>query len=346
MAALTSHNLPHVTQLTASRLPFLRLVLLCAALCASSRATHAQTPTPTPAQADDEEVLNVRTDLVTVPVFVTDSRGRRVAGLRAADFGVRAGGRPVEISYFAAGTSRVALVFALDASGSAREHIARQREAALSLFSQFGKGSRVAVLAFADTQEFTLPFSSDIERAPAAFQIRARNNRRTAIFDAALAAARAFDEGKADRTERRIVLLLSDGLDTASRARAPAVIAEAVSRGVSFYVLHLPLYTPQWNGLAVRRPANGFRTLADRTGGKYFLLGDEKRALDPDPVYDLAPVFRAVADDLQSQYVLGFYADETSRGAGEHKLEVRLNDKKNSRLRVHALRESFNLKTP
>ncbi|MCA1613502.1 MAG: VWA domain-containing protein [Acidobacteria bacterium] len=337
---MISHQLSHVTPRTAARLPVsLRfLLLLCAALCASG---HAQTPTP-----EEDEVLNVRTDLVTIPVFVTDSRGRRVAGLRATDFGVLAAGRPVEISYFAAGTSRVALVFALDASGSAREHIGRQREAALSLFSQFGKGSRVAVLAFADTQDFTLPFSTDIAGAPAAFQIRARGNRRTAIFDAALAAARAFDEGAADRAERRIVLLLSDGLDTASRTRAPAVVAEAVRRGVSFYVLHLPLYTPRWNGLAVRRPAEGFRTLADRTGGKYFLLGDEKQALAHEPNYDLAPIFRAIADDLQSQYVLGFYADEAARAAGEHKLEVRLNEKKNSRLRVHALREKFNLKTP
>ena len=346
MAALTSHHFSHDTQLPASCLPIaLRLILLCAALCATAAAPHAQSPTPTPIQEDDE-VLNVRTDLVTVPVFVTDSRGRRVAGLRATDFGVRADDRPVEINYFAAGTARVALVFALDASGSAREHIARQREAALSLFAQFGKGSRVAVLAFADAQDFTLPFSTNIEHVPAAFQIKARSNRRTAIFDAALAAIRAFDEGTADRTERRIVLLLSDGLDTASRTRAPAVIAEAVRRNVSFYVLHLPLYTPQWNGLAVRRPANGFRTLADRTGGKYFLLGDEKQALAPEPIYDLAPVFRAIADDLQSQYVLGFYADEAARAAGEHKLEVRLTDKKNSRLRVHTLREKFNLKTP
>ena len=145
---------------------------------------------------------------------------------------------------------------------------------------------------------------------------------------------------------RRIVVLLSDGLDTASTTRAPAVIAEAARRGVSFYVLHLPLYTPQWNGLAVRRPSNGFRTLADRTGGKYFLLGDEKQALAPDPTYDLAPVFRAIADDLQSQYVLGFYADEAARAAGEHKLEVRLTEKKNSRLRVNTLRERFNLKAP
>ncbi len=343
MAAVPLHNLSHPTLRTPARLFYaLRLLLFCVALCAAGRA---QTPAPTPT-AEDDEVLNVRTDLVTVPVFVTDSRGRRVAGLQAADFGVRADNRPVELTYFAAGTSRVALVFALDASGSSREHIGRQRAAALSLLSQFGKGSRVAVLAFADTHDFALPFSTDIGRAPAAFQIKARDNRRTAIFDAALAAALAFDGGKADRAERRIVVLLSDGLDTASKTRAPAVIAEAVRRGVSFYVLHLPLYTPQWNGLAVRRPANGFRTLADRTGGKYFLLGDEKQALNPDPNYDLTPVFRAIADDLQSQYVLGFYADESARAAGEHKLEVRLADKKNSRLRVHALRERFNLNEP
>ena len=65
------------------------------------------------------DVVRVRTDLVAVPVIVTDPRGRRVSDLQPADFAVRDERGPLKIDYFASGTERVALLFALDTSGSA-----------------------------------------------------------------------------------------------------------------------------------------------------------------------------------------------------------------------------------
>ncbi|HKQ51098.1 MAG TPA: hypothetical protein VJT74_01925, partial [Pyrinomonadaceae bacterium] len=110
--------------------------------------------------ATPDDVVRVRTDLVTVPALVTDADGRRVQGLTQSDFSVRDNGRAVTLSYFAAGTDRVALAFALDASGSIRELIARQRAAALQLFSRFGRGSRVAVLHFGEKAELLAPFTT------------------------------------------------------------------------------------------------------------------------------------------------------------------------------------------
>lgn len=294
------------------------------------------------ARPDDDEVLTVRTDLITLPVFVTDGRGRRVGSLTASDFAASVDGRPAEIRYFAAGTARVALVFALDASGSARDHIARQREAALALLSRFGAGSRVGVLAFAERAALIRPVSS-AELSPDAFQIAARRNSRTAVFDGALASVRAFDGAGASAAERRIVVLLSDGLDTASAARPNEVVEAARERGVSIYVIHLPVYGLRGDRVTVRRPARGFRELAHETAGRYFLLGDERQALNPNPTYDLAPVFAAVADDLQTQYVLGLYADPATRDGREHTIGLSLTSR-NSPLRVHGLRGNVTLK--
>jgi VWFA-related protein len=315
----------------------LRLILFALALT-PALARAQTTPTPT----DDEEVLSVRTDLITANCFVTDSRNRRVGGLAPADFQVRDNGRAAAVSYFASGTTRVALVFALDASGSAREHIERQREAALALLARFGRGSRAAVLAFAERPALALPLTPDTEQVRASFRLGARVNLHTAIFDAALASVRAFDSDRPDAAERRIVLLLSDGLDNASDTRPAAVVEEANARGVSFYVIHFPLYEPAGERLAVRRPSRGFRELAERTGGSYFLLGDAARALDPHYTYDLAPVFDAIADDLQSQYVIGFYLDEAARKEPEHRLEIR--SARNKTLRVRLLRDRYTLK--
>jgi Ca-activated chloride channel homolog len=312
---------------------FLTLTLLLLAPMGQARAQDEE-----PA----DEVLRVRTDLITVPLFVTDGRGNRISGLGRQDFVVRDNGRVVETQYFSSGAERVALLFALDSSGSVRDIISQQRDTALALLSRFGKDSRVAVLRFSDTPELALPFTTRSEEALAAFNFPALRDRRTAIFDAAWEAVRAFD--KRDATERGIIIIISDGLDTASTRKYSQVIGAAAARGVSFYVIHLPLFTPQDDRLVPRPAAKGFRDLAEKTGGKYFRLGDVKTALSPRPQYDLAPVFQAIEDDLRGQYLLGYYPAEEGRTSAPHRIEVSLANGNNRKLRVQALRQEYVLK--
>jgi len=302
----------------------------------------AQEPTPTP--VEDEEVVSVRTDLVVVPVFVTDNRGRRVHGLAQADFQVRDNGRPVETGYFAAGAESVGLLFLLDASGSTRETITQQRETALALFSHFGARSRVAVMQFRERAELSQDFTRDLRAARKAFQIASLPDRRTAIFDAARDAVRAFGTKRRSAAERHIVVLVSDGLDTASDTVPASVINEANAAGVSFYVIHLPLYAPVDGRLAARKPARGFRDLAEKTGGQFFVVGDARSSLDPRAEHDLGPIFRAIAEDLQSQYVLGYHADAAGTGPGTHRVEVRLGSPRDRKLRVRQLRQTYESK--
>ncbi|HEX8748047.1 MAG TPA: VWA domain-containing protein [Pyrinomonadaceae bacterium] len=298
--------------------------------------------TPALGQEPADEVVRVRTDLITVPLFVTDREGHRVAGLKQQDFILRDNGRAMEMAYFSSGTDRVALLFALDASGSARDIITRQREAALALFSRFGSDSRVAVMRFTETAALAASFLMNPGRALEAFNFPAMPGRRTAIFDAAMTGVRSFD--MPDRAERRIVILMSDGLDTASTTSASKVIGEALERGVSFYVIHLPIFEPRDGRLRVRPPAKGFRDLAEKTGGKYFLFGDVKTALTPVARYDLSPVFQAIEDDLRGQYLLGYYPDEASRDNLPHRIEVGFAGSGNRRLSVRVLRSSYVLK--
>ena len=293
-----------------------------------------------------DDVIRVRTDLVTAAAFVTDAHGRRVSNLSQDDFVVREDGRIVKVEYFATGTERVALAFALDASGSARETIARQREIALALFSRFGSSSRVAVLRFGETAEWAAPFTTRASEAIEAFRFPALANRHTAIFDAAATLVRSFDGPGSDAAERRIVILISDGLDTASKTKAVDVVDRARAHGVSFYVIHLPIFAPR-DGRLVPRPASrGFRELAVQTGGRYFMVGNAKDALNESAPYDLAPVFKAIEEDLRSQYVLGYYPGEAARQAATsfHRIEIGLTSRDNQGLRVRSLREGYILK--
>lgn len=315
------------------------LFILLIAPCLTVSAQHEEPLPATP----EEDVLRVRTDLLTVPFFVTDARGRRVGNLTQADFIVRDDGRPVAVEYFASGAERVALLFALDSSGSARDTITHQRETALALFSRFGRGSRVAVLRFTDRSELIVPFTTDTRQPREAFSLPALSDRHTAIFDAAVSAVRAFKERESDPAERRIIVLISDGLDTVSTTKAETVIKEARAAGISIYVIHLLAFAVMDGSLSARPAAKGFRELAERTGGAYFKVGDKRSALDPRAEYDLTPVFKAIEEDLGGQYVLGYYPGEAARDARPHRIEIKLASSKR-KLHIRSLRESYILR--
>jgi VWFA-related protein len=313
----------------------LRLIASVSLLVSSSlAAAQAQEPV---------DVIRVRTDLVAVPVTVIDSRRHHVSNLKSADFVLTDDGREARIEYFASGAEHVALLFAIDASGSARDILDQQRSAALALFSRFGRGSRVAVLHFGDFARLSVPFTTNAQRAESSFNYRPTTNAGTAIFDAAATAVRAFDGSGGFSTERRIVLLISDGLDTLSSTSYKAVIDTARLRGVSFYVIHFALFSPRDGRLAPRPPSKGFRELAEQTGGHYFRIGDPRSALDPRAHYDLAPVFQAIEDDLKGQYMLGFYPGEGSRDSKTHLIAVRLSQPR-AKFKVNQLKLSYSLK--
>ena len=281
------------------------------------------TPLPVLAQetGDEDEVVRVNTDLLLFPVRIRDKKGRSVTGLTDQDLQLKDPDQAATGLYFSPGADRVALMFALDQSGSLRQIIDQQREAALALFSRFGERSSVAILRFSNTATLVAPFTKDLANARAAFRFRAAANEQTAIFDAASAAVKGFDDLPPVRSERRIIVLISDGLDTRSRTNPEVVINAALEQHISFYIIHLPLFEPRDGRLAVRPPAKGFRDLAEKTGGKYFLVGDAKSALTPKPT-DLTPIFEAIEEDLKSQYLLGFYIGESSRDNREHVFSV------------------------
>src|SRR6185369_16841830 len=90
---------------------------------------------------DDEDVIRVNTDLLLFPVRIRDKKGQAVAGLTEQDLSLKDPDQVTTGVYFSRGAERVAMLFALDQSGSLRQIIEQQREAALALFSRFGERS-------------------------------------------------------------------------------------------------------------------------------------------------------------------------------------------------------------
>jgi hypothetical protein len=110
---------------------------------------------------------------------------------------------------------------------------------------------------------------------------------------------------------------------------------------VSFYVIQLPLFTPRDGRLVPRPAAKGFRDLAEKTAGRFFVAGTSASALAPNTPVELTPVFAAIEEDLRSQYVIGFYPGEASRDGKPHRADVFISNRK---LRVNQLRTSYTLK--
>jgi len=301
---------------------FLRALCVLATIIALP-SVHLQAQEPT----TDDEVVRVSTDLLVFPIRIRDKRRQAATALTERDLLLKDDDHVTSGLYLYPGADRVALVFALDQSGSLREIVSLQREAALALFGRFGERSQVAVIRFAEKPSLVAPFGRDTSAAREAFKFPVRANQHTAIFDAAAAAVNAFDALPRVRSERRIVILISDGLDNASTIKAGPIIQAAFQKQVSFYVIHLPLFEPRDGRLAVRAPAKGFRELAMKTGGKYFLVGNASSALVQQANgtnIDLTPIFEAIEEDLKSQYLLGFYAGDASRDGRNHRFTVSL----------------------
>ena len=275
-------------------------------------------------QPEDDEVLRVSTNLIVFPAHIRDRKGQRPNGLTERELRLKDPDRATNGLYLAAGVDRVAMIFALDESGSLRDIINEQRNAALQLYERFGNRSSIAVLHFAETPQIASSFARDSAAARSAFEVSARSNQHTAIFDAAAQAVDMFSTLPRMRSERRIVVLISDGLDNLSKIKPDAVIDAARDKSVSFYVIHLPLFAPRDGRLAVRSPAKGFRELAEKTGGKYFLA--TASPLAPRDKVDLAPIFRAIEEDLRSQYLIGFYVAEKAHDGKLHKLSLSVPD--------------------
>lgn len=290
-------------------------LILFVGFSASAVPVVAQDPPVT-----DDEVLRVSTDLLLFPARVRDKNGKRANGLTEKELALKDPDAVVSGLYFSAGVDRVAMVFALDQSGSVRDVISRQRDAAVGLYRRFSGLSSIAVLHFAQRSTVAAPFVRDASSALSGFDLSARDNQPTAIFDAAAHAVEMFKTLPRIRSERRIVILISDGLDNFSRAKPDSVIRAAQADRVSFYIIHLPLFEPREGRLAVRRPASGFRNLAEKTGGKYFLANESPLAQRT--TVDLTPIFEAIEEDLKSQYLIGFYLNEKANDGRRHNFSL------------------------
>jgi len=252
-----------------------------------------------------------RSDVRIVPVMttVTDDNGRLVTDLTRDDFVVLDDGRPQELTVFLNEVTPVTVVVMLDFSASMTAHLDLLKAATEQFLIRMLPDDRAQVGSFSDKIQLSGTFTSDRDELIASLRDLQFGNP-TKLYDAIDLSLDVLEgvEG------RKVVLVFSDGEDTASRIANSGDVRDR-ARANEVMVYSIGLQAEYFNGVRLVRsqPDRVLQRLAEETGGGYFELRDTD---------DLAPTFTRVMQELHSQYTLGF--TPAALDGREHDLEVRL----------------------
>lgn len=314
------------------------LILMLMALATPGVPQNPQTPsTPNqqrprkvfPQEQEAEDVLRIDTDLVSVDVTAMDATGNPVKNLKQEDFKIYSDGVEQPISFFQIekrqGESRpLAIVFALDVSGSMTADEFVRLRAALESFSNHLSDHPVAyaVIAFGMTVKTVQKFTNNPDKLDDALDRISRDapsglstHTYDAVDDAIRLLVRSAPRTRERRLMKRAVVVVTDGFPVGDTVKPQTVIERANAADVSVFVVTLPSFSRVMASstqapLPTPLDVSG---LAELTGGRNVYANER----------DYAPLFRALAEEVSSAYVLAFYPPEEKRRDGQiHTIRV------------------------
>lgn len=272
-------------------------------LCGVAVFAAQQTP-PKPQQG-----ATFKTGTRTVPLYTTviDGTGRLVPDLQRDEFEIYDNGVLQPTTLFANEIQKITVVVMLDTSGSMTFQMDNLKEGAEQFVLRMLPGDKARIGSFSDKIIITPPaFTGDRDELIRAIHNDIDFGNPTALWDATNRSMDAMEglEG------RRVVLLFTDGDDNISRKSLGDCQKRALAEEFMIYGIGLR-GTP--GGGITQKPDAGLRKIAEETGGGYFELKGTT---------DLNSTFTRVANELHSQYVLGFAPDKLDGKI--HKIEVRV----------------------
>ncbi len=260
-------------------------------------------------QQQQPPLFRTGTELVDLYVTVTDAAGRLVPDLGQEEFAIFDDEQPQEITLFENDVRPITVVVMLDTSISTTNVMHLILGGAEQFLIRMLPDDRARVGAFNDKIE-VVPSTFVGDRDALIDELGGLDfGNETRLFDALEASLDTL----LDVDGRKVILLLTDGQDSASELGWRDVLDRAVAEEVMIYSIGLEV--EYFDGRRVRRtrPDRSLRRLAEETGGGYFLLEETD---------ELGPTFTRVSQELHSQYVLGF--TPSVRDGKRHSLEVRI----------------------
>jgi VWFA-related protein len=298
-------------------------LLLAAGCITSAQVASAQVALPSHSTEQGFEPgafqISVDVDLVVLGATVRDHQGHAVPQLKREDFEVFEDGRPQPIRLFRHEDTPVTVGLVIDHSGSMREKLAEVTSAARAFVRSSNSRDQMFVVNFNETVSEGLPlglrFSDNVEQLGAAvWGHRAVGT--TALYDAIIEGLTRLQEGSRDK---KVLIVISDGGDNASKAPLDRVIKMAEQSSAMIYTIGIfDPDDPDGKPGVLRR-------LAHETGGQAFFPAELSEAVE---------ICQRIAKDIRDQYTIGYSSPDEKRDGTYHKIRLTAHSKTGGKLAV------------
>ncbi len=288
---------------------------LSTALLLAFAGWGAQSPAP------EHPDFSVDVARVVLHVTVKDHHGRLVTGLAQRDFHVYEDGMEQPIEHFHSEDMPVTVGLVVDSSTSMRPKYTDVEAAAVAFARSSNPSDEMFVILFNENVMVGLPptqlFTNnavDLESAMARFAARGM----TALYDGIDAGLDSLDRGSRDK---KVLIVVSDGGDNASRHTLEDVLGRASRSNVIIYTIGL------FDELDRDRNPKVLRRLATLTGGQYF---------QPSEIPDVVGICRRIAAEIRNQYTIAYSPLNRARDGSYRTIRVEVIDSQHRRLLVRA----------
>ncbi|HTG86487.1 MAG TPA: VWA domain-containing protein [Pyrinomonadaceae bacterium] len=278
-------------------------------------------PSPTPLPADPQGTVRIPVRRVRLPITVTDKKGNFVPGLAQNDFIVLEDKVPQTIETFSDDTASLPIYVAvlLDTSPSTAGKLKFQQESAMNFIQTVVKARRDRVLFGTFDDQITLlqDFTDKLDLLDKAVSGVKNMGKQTALFDAVW---QFCDEKMRSVPGRRVLLLVTDGEDTYSRANIRDAIDIAQRTETTIFAIStkagfLATVPGVEAGQVADKKDRDLQTLAEETGGEAFFTGD---------MLALERAFNKISRELRAQYLVTYDPTNKNYNGSFRKIEVKL----------------------
>jgi Ca-activated chloride channel family protein len=255
-------------------------------------------------------------DIVSMNVTVADSTGRYVTDLEQNEFLVFENGIKQEVSFFTRRQNPIALLMLLDSSASMEGKLPTLQAAAASFVRRLKPVDTAQIVEFDEMASVKQPFTSnhdDLVRAIDELHAGGPTGLHNALYWALKDLKKIEAQVTEESPRRQALVVFSDGADTSSIVAYEEVLDVAKRSETAIYTIGLR------DALSRSRGFNNadfvLRQLAQETGGRAFF---------PSDVRELASVYGQIADELSSQYALGYTSNNTRRDGTWRRIVVQV----------------------
>lgn len=305
--------------ITNRRLLWLIPLVLAMTAVAQEQQTIKQVPAESPL-----ETVKITTDLVVLRVAVSDRQGLAVIDLKQDAFKVFEDGIEQDVSFFSAEESPVSWALVLDRSGSMMDMISDVYDAALHVVDEGTSRDETLIITFNKRPELAIDFTSDRHRLENSI-VSLKADGETALFDAV---AFALDGLRHAKNRKKVLVVITDGEDNASRLKFRDLIERAEEEETVIYTVGM--FGSMGSSLSLmgmsRYERDGraeLRKLAEVTGGSSHF---------PNNVDQCKSVMNEIAREVSQQYSLGYYPLNKERDGKWRRIKVAVTRDHNSQL--------------